>query len=256
MSEKGTVQWSPDRSKIFVGLKGQEARPPRRDSTVDVEPVGTVDVWHWKDPYIQPVQMVRAQQERNRTFAASVLLAQREVVPIADPRMDRVQIAKNGNWAVGQDDKDYVDDWKPQPTDIYRVSANTGERTTIIKAQESERRSWWRQWLERHHRSRAAHLAVVVPRSGQYPDYWVSDAHFTAPQRLTNANPQQAQFRWGHRILFDYNDRDGHKLQGTLAIPDGYQAGQKLPMLVDFYENNSQNLNHYEAPRYANSGDN
>ena len=87
----------------------------------------------------------------------------------------------------------------------------------------------------------------------EFPDYWVTDSHFANPQRLTNANPQQAEFKWGHRILFDFKDKDGHKLQGTLAIPDDYQPGQKLPMLVDFYEKNSQNLNHYEAPRYANS---
>ena len=59
------------------------------------------------------------------------------------------------------------------------------------------------------------------------------------------------EFKWGHRILFDYKDKDGHKLQGTLAIPDDYQPGQKLPMLVDYYEKNSQNLNQYEVPRYA-----
>ncbi|HWH52972.1 MAG TPA: hypothetical protein VN651_15610, partial [Gemmatimonadaceae bacterium] len=93
ISEKGTLSWSPDRTKIFVGLKPQEARPPqRRDSTADVEPIGNVDVWHWKDPYIQSVQMVRAQQDRNRTFEASVLVAQKKVVPLADDRMDRVQI--------------------------------------------------------------------------------------------------------------------------------------------------------------------
>src|SRR5205085_2351968 len=59
-----------------------------------------------------------------------------KVIPLADARMDRVQITKDGNWAVGQDDKEYVDDWKPQLTDIYRVNANTGERTAILKANE------------------------------------------------------------------------------------------------------------------------
>ena len=94
---------------------------------------------------------------------------------------------------------------------------------------------------------------VLVTREtfAEFPDYWVTDSKFSNPQRLTNANPQQAEFRWGHRILFDYKDKDGHKLQGTLAIPDGYQPGQKLPMLVDYYEKNSQNLNKYEVPRYA-----
>ncbi len=137
ISEKGTLSWSPDRSKLFVGLKPQEARPqPRRDSTAEVEPIGNVDVWHWKDPDIQSVQMVRAQQDRNRTFVATVLLAQKKVVPLADDRMDRVQVAKSGTWAIGQDDKDYIDDWKPQLNDIYRVSTTTGERTPVLKGQE------------------------------------------------------------------------------------------------------------------------
>ncbi|MEP6491399.1 MAG: prolyl oligopeptidase family serine peptidase [bacterium] len=414
ISEKGTLTWSPDRSKIFVGLKEQEARPaPRRDSTAVVEPIGNVDVWHWKDPYIQSVQMVRAQQDRNRTFTASVLLAQKKIVPLADARMDRVQIAKDGNWAVGQDDKEYVDDWKPQLNDIYRVNTSTGERTPILKGQErslglspdgtyflywkgghvwsynlatnthtnitksapvsfvnaeddhvgekpgygisgyakdgksvilDNKYDLWAVSLDgstpaknltngagakgqtrlRYVRLEADDAAPAGPggagfggrggggggtidlskpmllsafeetdkKSGfyqldgdkltkvlfedrvfgrpikaknadrvlvtretfvEYPDYWVTDGKFANPQRLTSANPQQAEFKWGHRILFDYKDKDGHKLQGTLAIPDGYEKGQKLPMLVDFYEKNSQNLNHYESPRYANS---
>jgi dipeptidyl aminopeptidase/acylaminoacyl peptidase len=413
ISEKGPLSWSPDHSKVFVGLKEQEARPPvRRDSTAVVEPIGNVDVWHWKDPYIQPVQMVRAQQDRNRTFTASVLLAQKKVVPLADARMDRVQLTKDGNWGVGQDDKDYVDDWKPQLTDIYRVSTMTGERTPVLKGQErtlglSPDGKYFLYWKGGHvwsydvaankhvNITKSAPVSFVnvdedhvgekpaygvtgytkdgksvvldhkydlwvVPLDGsgaarnltngagsktdtrfryvklepdespnafgpggfgggrggagtsttidlskpivlstfsepdkkagfsqldgdkltklvfedrmfgrpvkaknadrvllsretfvEFPDYWVTDSRFTNPQRLTSANPQQAEFAWGHRILFDYKDKDGHKLQGTLAVPDDYQLGQKRPMIVDYYEKNSQNLNRYEIPRYA-----
>jgi len=85
----------------------------------------------------------------------------------------------------------------------------------------------------------------------EYPDLRVADHTFTNDKKVTDANPQQAEYRWGHRILFDFTDRDGHKLQGTLAIPDGYQPGQRLPMLVNFYEKNSQNLHVYQTPRYA-----
>ncbi|HEY4129963.1 MAG TPA: hypothetical protein VGM50_05075, partial [Gemmatimonadaceae bacterium] len=63
----------------------------------------------------------------------------------------------------------------------------------------------------------------------EYPDLRVSDNSFTNSNKLTNANPQQAEYRWGKRILFDFQDKDGHKLQGTLAIPDGYQPGTRLP---------------------------
>jgi dipeptidyl aminopeptidase/acylaminoacyl peptidase len=85
----------------------------------------------------------------------------------------------------------------------------------------------------------------------EFPDYWVTDGKFSKAERLTNANPQQAEYSWGHRVLFDYKDKDGHKLYGILAVPDNYQPGQKLPMLVDYYEKNSQNLNRYSVPRYA-----
>ena len=53
----------------------------------------------------------------------------------------------------------------------------------------------------------------------------MTDSHFANPQRFTNANPQQAEFKWGHRILIDYKDKDGHKLQGTLADSGRLSAG-------------------------------
>ena len=51
-------------------------------------------------------------------------------------------------------------------------------------------------------------------------------------------------------MLFDFKDKDGHRLQGILAIPDDYKPGEKRPMLVNFYEKNSQNLHRYNAPSY------
>lgn len=83
-----------------------------------------------------------------------------------------------------------------------------------------------------------------------FPDLWVSDEDFADRTRMTEANPQQAEYAWGSRILFDYTDGDGVPLQGTLAIPDGYQPGQKLPMIVRFYEQYSQDLHAYPQPAY------
>ena len=84
-----------------------------------------------------------------------------------------------------------------------------------------------------------------------FPDYYISDMKFSYPKRVTDANPQQAEYKWGDRILFDYTNNDGVRLQGTLAIPDGYEEGDKLPMLVNYYEKYSQNLHNYYSPRYA-----
>ena len=83
-----------------------------------------------------------------------------------------------------------------------------------------------------------------------FPDLWVSNGNFSERQRLSKANPQQAQFLWGSRILFDYTLSDGTPLQGTLAIPETFAEGERLPMVVRFYEKYSQDLHLYPTPIY------
>ncbi len=87
----------------------------------------------------------------------------------------------------------------------------------------------------------------------EFPDFYMSDLSFSEPERLTDGNPQQAEYRWGHSMLFDFENKDGVPLQGTLAIPDSYEAGQKLPMIVNFYDKKSQNLHAYWAPMFGGS---
>lgn len=83
-----------------------------------------------------------------------------------------------------------------------------------------------------------------------FPDLWVSDTDFADRERITVANPQQDEFLWGRRILFDYTLDDGIRLQGTLAIPETYVEGERLPMIVRFYEKYSQDLHAYPTPIY------
>ncbi len=84
----------------------------------------------------------------------------------------------------------------------------------------------------------------------EFPDLRVSGPDFKDAKRITDANPQQADYLWGRRILFDFKDKDAHRLQGILTIPDDYKPGEKRPMLVNFYEKNSQNVYRYSAPSY------
>jgi dienelactone hydrolase len=84
----------------------------------------------------------------------------------------------------------------------------------------------------------------------EFPDLRVSGPDLKDSKKITDINPQQSEFLWGHRILFDFKNKDGLRLQGILALPDDYKPGEKRPMLVNFYEENSQNLNRYSAPSY------
>jgi hypothetical protein len=85
----------------------------------------------------------------------------------------------------------------------------------------------------------------------EFPDYWVSDTRFRNPRKVTDANPQQAEFAWSPgRVLIDYVDERGNELQGTLALPAGYEEGKRYPMLVYFYELQSQQHHNFSMPTY------
>ena len=54
--------------------------------------------------------------------------------------------------------------------------------------------------------------------------YWVSDTSFASPKKITDANPQQAEFVWGKAENIKYINADGKTLQR-----DADQAGQLRP---------------------------
>jgi dipeptidyl aminopeptidase/acylaminoacyl peptidase len=84
----------------------------------------------------------------------------------------------------------------------------------------------------------------------EFPDLRVAGPGFKDSTKISEANPQQAEYLWGHRLLFDYKNKDGVRLQGILTLPDDYKPGEKRPMIVTFYEKNSQNMYRYNAPSY------
>lgn len=83
-----------------------------------------------------------------------------------------------------------------------------------------------------------------------FPDYYISDAEFANLRKVTDANPQQVEYAWGRRVLVDYENSKGVKLQATLTLPAGYEYGKKYPMLVYFYEKMSSRHHQYSMPTY------
>jgi dipeptidyl aminopeptidase/acylaminoacyl peptidase len=84
----------------------------------------------------------------------------------------------------------------------------------------------------------------------EFPDLHVAEADLSGVARITDANPQQAEYAWGRLILIDYATPDGVPLKGLLAIPDEWRPGTRLPMLVRFYEKASPYFHFHPVPRY------
>jgi len=97
---------------------------------------------------------------------------------------------------------------------------------------------------------KADKILYTIETFVDFPDLYVSGMDFAGAKKVTDANPQQKDYAWGRRILVDYTNSKGQKLQATLALPAGYQEGKKYPMLVYFYEKMSQRHHQYSMPTY------
>ncbi len=381
ISERGSLSWSEDLSRVLFGIRRQEAEFEEDED----EPVADVDIFHWSDDRLQTVQARRANSDRNFTYTSAFMLPSGEFVELTDSTMRSIDIARNGIWGIGRDDRAYVSDWREDQADYYRVNTATGERDLIVQGQKrtlglSPDSKHWLYWKDGHvwdymidddssvnltasapvsfvneqfdrpgtkppygvagwtkdsnavvlnHRydlwlqpldgSSASVLTAgygdenriefryvqldpeercidlsqpmvlaaygdVTKRYGYYvleggrlqqriygdmrvaqlqkakhadrvlftkesfvdfPNYHVSDMRMLRTRQITDANPWQSEYRWGYNILVEYENKEGVPLQGVLSIPDDYQPGQRLPMLVDFYEKRSSELYRY-----------
>ncbi len=82
----------------------------------------------------------------------------------------------------------------------------------------------------------------------EFPDLWVADSSFKQPKKITDANPQLAEFAWGAAELVEYASADGVPLQGVLIKPANYQPGKRYPVITYFYERQSQRLYEFNEP--------
>jgi dipeptidyl aminopeptidase/acylaminoacyl peptidase len=136
ISERGNLSFSHDGTRLFFGVS--QPAPPR-DETATPDPTeekAVVDLWSYKDEYLQPVQKLRAARDRDRTFEAAYLIPEHKLVQLADDAMENVTVSESPQWAMGTDDREYrkMQDYDDtRYTDTYIVDATTGERKLLVK---------------------------------------------------------------------------------------------------------------------------
>lgn len=73
-------------------------------------------------------------------------------------------------------------------------------------------------------------------------DLYVSRDYWRSETRMTDLKPQQDACNWGNVRLVHWNAYDGTPLDGLLYTPEDLDPDGKYPMIVYFYEKNSQEL--------------
>lgn len=142
IAERGSLNFSRDGSKLFVSCSPKEliaTAEAAENATPGAAPVteekAVADLWHWKDEYVQPMQKVRAAQERSRSYLAALDFSTKKFVQLADATMPGVTPADTGKYALGYDDRAYrhMVDYDGNYNDYYIVDETTGARKLLLK---------------------------------------------------------------------------------------------------------------------------
>jgi len=85
-------------------------------------------------------------------------------------------------------------------------------------------------------------------RYDMFPDLYLADAAFKKVAKITDEAKQQDAFIWGTAELISWTSYSGKKVQGVVYKPSDFDPSKKYPMVVNFYERNSETLYSYRQP--------
>src|SRR5581483_5519390 len=133
ISDRGAISFSRDGKHVFFGCAPAAAEEKPVDLPDDDKV--SVDLWHYKDDYIQPMQKVRAEVERTRTFRCVYHFAEKKMVQLADRTMPELTPSDDGLWGIGGDDREYrrMIEYDTRYVDSYLVNTLTGERKLLAR---------------------------------------------------------------------------------------------------------------------------
>ena len=136
VSGEGNLRFSKNGEKLFLGL----APVPRvKDTTLVEFENARLDIWHWKDDYLQPQQLGNLRRELNRSYLAVVHMnADGKVIPLADEALPDTRITEDADnefiLATTDVGRRIETQWQTGSVqDVYAVSTVNGSRKLIVK---------------------------------------------------------------------------------------------------------------------------
>lgn len=135
ISDNATISFSKSGQRLFVGTAGIL---PVKDTTLpDFERV-SVDVWHYNDDYIQPVQLKNLENELKRNYPARIDPASKQLVQLGNEKFRNLLQTKEGDgdvfYAASDFGKRIASQWQGFAlNDIYAINPETGASELITK---------------------------------------------------------------------------------------------------------------------------
>lgn len=135
VSENGTPRFSKNGEKLFFGTA--PIPEPKDTNIVDFE-VAKVDIWHYKDDFLQTMQLKSLDRDLKMNYTAVYYPKQKRMVQLNDEQLERLTTADEGNalYALGITDihQRIALQWTGSTMkSAYLVNTQTGARK-LVKA--------------------------------------------------------------------------------------------------------------------------
>ncbi len=135
VSENARLEFSKDGSKLFFGTA--PIRSPKDTTLVDFE-LARLDVWNYKDDYLQPQQLRNADAELKRSYTAVFHINKNKMVQLGATDAENITIVNEGNadWVLAESTRgNRVEaQWIGRSkSSAYVINTNTGERKVVYK---------------------------------------------------------------------------------------------------------------------------
>ncbi len=89
----------------------------------------------------------------------------------------------------------------------------------------------------------AAEYSWIQENFSTSPNVYVSSRlNPSKTKKVTNSNPQMANYRWGTAQLFRWTTYDGKPAEGILYLPEDFNPDEEYPMIAYFYETYTEDL--------------
>lgn len=94
-----------------------------------------MDLWHWKDPLLQVMQKVLADEEKRQSYVAVYRLQERRVVQLGSPEVRDVKLPDSGTVALGFSDVPYrqLISWDGIYEDGFLLNLVDGTKRRVIE---------------------------------------------------------------------------------------------------------------------------
>lgn len=136
ISENAELKFSKSGKRLFAG--SAPAEPPKDTSLIDIDLV-KLDIWNYKDDYLQPVQLKNLDHELKRSYLAMINLTNKRYVQLADKGIPAVITDADGDGdtflGITDTGRRVAMQWEGQTLkDLYAISADDGSRALVKRS--------------------------------------------------------------------------------------------------------------------------